>query len=110
MTAANTFFFAEIFSEYYPESKWKPVVWGGAIAIPAVTGYLRVRGGRHYPTDVIAGYALGAAVGYFIPKLHEKAALAKKGITLDVGTDSARLIWRFNRPRAAVGQGITALY
>lgn len=110
MTAANTFFFAGVFSEYYPESKWKPVVWGGAIAIPAVTGYLRVRGGRHYPTDVIAGYALGAAVGYFIPKLHKQTNLAGKGISLDIGPESARLVWRFNRPRETRIQGVTALY
>ena len=97
MTAANTFFIAGIFSEYFPESKWKPVVWGGAILIPAVTGYLRVRGGRHYPTDTIAGYALGATIGYFIPKLHKKANLKAKGISLDVGMNSARMVWNFNR-------------
>lgn len=97
MTAANTFFIAGIFSEYFPESKWKPVVWGGAILIPAVTGYLRVRGGRHYPTDTIAGYALGATIGYFIPKLHKKSNLKAKGISLDVGMNSARMVWNFNR-------------
>jgi membrane-associated phospholipid phosphatase len=71
-TAAGSFFFARVFSDYYPNSKLKPYVWGAAIALPALAGYLRIRAGRHYPSDVIAGYALGALVGYFIPVLHRK--------------------------------------
>ncbi len=69
-TAASTFFMARVFSEYYPESRWKPVVWAAAAVTPAVTGYLRVRAGKHYPSDVIGGYLLGAAIGYWVPQLH----------------------------------------
>lgn len=70
--AANTFFAAKVFSDYYPDSKWKPVVWGIAATAPAITGYLRVRAGKHYPSDVICGYAAGALAGFFIPHLHKK--------------------------------------
>ncbi|PHI21322.1 hypothetical protein CEQ90_02675 [Lewinellaceae bacterium SD302] len=73
--ATGSFFFASVFSDYFPDSKLKPVVWGAAITLPALTGYLRVRSARHYPSDVIAGYVLGAAVGYFIPKLHKRVTL-----------------------------------
>ena len=69
-TAASTFFVARTFSDYYPDSRWKPVVWTAAAAIPAFIGYLRVRAGKHYPTDVLGGYLLGAAVGYSLPYLH----------------------------------------
>lgn len=69
-TAANCYFMAKVYSDYYPDSGWKPVVWGVAATIPAITGFLRVRAGRHYPTDVIAGYVLGAAVGILVPQLH----------------------------------------
>lgn len=71
-SAAGTFFFAKVFSDYYPDSKLKPLVWTVSIGLPAVTGYLRIRSGNHYPTDVIAGYILGAAVGYLVPALHKK--------------------------------------
>ncbi|MCB0630138.1 MAG: phosphatase PAP2 family protein [Saprospiraceae bacterium] len=71
-SAAASFFFARVFTDYYPDSKLKPYVWGLAFAMPALTGYLRIRGGQHYPTDVVAGYALGASIGYFLPKLHWK--------------------------------------
>lgn len=69
-TAAATFFMAKVYSDFHPDSKWRPVVWTAAAIVPAVTGYLRVRAGKHYPTDVIGGYALGAAVGFLVPHLH----------------------------------------
>jgi membrane-associated phospholipid phosphatase len=76
-SAAASFFFARVFSDYYPDSKLKPYVWGLAISLPALTGYLRIRGGQHYPTDVLAGYLLGGSIGYFIPVLHRKPTKSK---------------------------------
>lgn len=69
--ASFCFFSARVYSELYPNSKWKKIVWAGAILVPAITGYSRYSGGNHFPTDVIAGYALGAATGYLIPALHK---------------------------------------
>ena len=71
-TAANTFFTAKVFADYYPDSKWKPMVWALAATIPAATGYFRVAAGKHYPTDVITGYLVGAAVGILVPHFHKK--------------------------------------
>jgi membrane-associated phospholipid phosphatase len=70
--ASNLFFLARTFSVYHHNSKLKPYVWGICITAPAIMGHLRVKAGVHYPTDVIAGYALGAAVGLLIPELHKK--------------------------------------
>ncbi|MFI5207894.1 MAG: phosphatase PAP2 family protein [Gemmatimonadales bacterium] len=39
-------------------------------AAAATTSVLRVSAHRHFPTDVVAGAALGSAVGWFIPQLH----------------------------------------
>ena len=78
VTSYNAFFTAQVFSDYYPDSKVKPWVWVGAAVIPAITGILRVQGGRHYPTDVIAGYALGAVTGIVIPRLHRRINDRKK--------------------------------
>ncbi len=71
VSAMSTFFAAKIYSDLHPNSKWKPLVWGLAAVIPATTGYLRYKAGKHFPTDVITGYALGAAVGYLIPHFHK---------------------------------------
>jgi membrane-associated phospholipid phosphatase len=81
LAAAGSFFFARVFTDYYPESKLKPYVWGVAITVPALTGYLRVDAAKHFPSDVIAGYALGAAVGWLVPTLHKKAVLPQ-GLSL----------------------------
>ncbi len=44
----------------------------GAGLLTATMGGLRVAGGRHYPSDVIAGGLLGAAVGLSVPELHRQ--------------------------------------
>lgn len=70
LTAVNTFFAATVFSQTHPDSQWVPWVWAAAAAIPAYTGYQRVQAGEHFPSDVLAGYALGAVIGYLIPTIH----------------------------------------
>ena len=48
----------------------KTVTWISAATIPAAMGVLRVRSGRHFPTDVITGYAVGALLGWAVPYIH----------------------------------------
>ena len=84
--AAGAFFFARVFADYYPDSRLKPYVWVTAATLPAVTGFLRVRAAKHYPSDVVAGYALGAAVGYLVPVLHKKPLLDRRLILSPAGT------------------------
>ncbi len=81
-TASLTFFTAKVWSDYHPDSRWKPLVWLAAALIPATTGYLRYRGGKHYATDVIAGYALGAATGILIPHFHKMDHQGLKNLRL----------------------------
>ena len=64
------FFSAKVYSDYNPDSKWKPVVWTAAALLPAATGYWRYKAGKHYPTDVLVGYGVGAAIGVLVPHLH----------------------------------------
>ncbi|MEZ4777280.1 MAG: phosphatase PAP2 family protein [Bacteroidia bacterium] len=71
MTAASAFFLAKVYSDYYPRSRAKPFVWTGAVLVPAFVGFLRVRAGKHFPSDVITGYVVGAAVGILTPHLHK---------------------------------------
>ncbi|MBI5914958.1 MAG: phosphatase PAP2 family protein [Bacteroidetes bacterium] len=78
MSAAMSFFTAKVWSDYHPDSKWKPVVWTAAATVPAITGYLRFKAGKHYFTDVAAGYAVGALVGYFVPHFHKVDRSARR--------------------------------
>lgn len=71
-TAVSTFFMAKVFSDYHPELGNKKYWLYGAAAIPPlVVGYLRIMAMRHFPTDVITGLAVGAAVGILVPHLHK---------------------------------------
>jgi membrane-associated phospholipid phosphatase len=46
------------------------ITLGVGTLLTAFVGYERVRSGNHFPTDVIAGAAAGAAVGVLVPHLH----------------------------------------
>jgi membrane-associated phospholipid phosphatase len=45
-------------------------LYGGATALSLGVGALRVAGGMHCPPDVLAGAAVGAAIGVILPSLH----------------------------------------
>lgn len=69
-TAAMTFFTAQTLVHNRPDMQGKGLVWASAATVPAVMGLLRVKAGKHFPTDVIVGYAVGALIGWAVPKLH----------------------------------------
>ncbi|HZH68275.1 MAG TPA: phosphatase PAP2 family protein, partial [Chitinophagales bacterium] len=72
MTATGTFFSAMVYTQMHPNSKWKPLVWTGAAAFPLGVGLLRYSGGKHYWTDILTGYLVGATIGVLVPHLHKK--------------------------------------
>jgi membrane-associated phospholipid phosphatase len=70
-TAAFSFFAATVFAQQSENKNAKTIVWISAATLPAITGLMRIYSGQHFTTDVLVGYAMGAAIGYFIPKLHQ---------------------------------------
>ena len=71
MAAVNTFFTAKVYSAYISDGTTKTLLWTAAAISPAITGYARINTHNHFPTDVIVGYIVGAAIGYFIPEIHK---------------------------------------
>lgn len=72
-TAFNAFFAAALADKLLwrkEQTGWRIGTWTAAAGIPMVAGYLRMEAGKHFPTDVMAGYALGAGLGLLIPYLH----------------------------------------
>lgn len=69
--ATATFFTAKVYSDFNPDGSGKAWIWTGAAVVPAAVGYFRLEAGQHFLTDVLLGYGLGAAAGYFIPELHK---------------------------------------
>ena len=81
---ATAVFTGEVFRHYFPNSRLKPVVWVGSMGLATATAVLRYEGGKHYPTDLLAGAAFGSLVGWGIPKLHEVKNQTNLGQRLDV--------------------------
>lgn len=73
-TAGLFVFTAKVVNDYHPNMRTgqKIAVWTIALGVPAYTGYLRVKGGKHFYSDVITGYAVGTIAGWLIPHLHKK--------------------------------------
>lgn len=71
-TAAATFFAAKVYNDFNPDSLLKPYIWVVAASIPAAVGYLRIKAGKHFLTDNLIGYMVGAASGILIPEIHKK--------------------------------------
>jgi membrane-associated phospholipid phosphatase len=70
-SAALSFFTAKTISDYVDKSNVRTLAWTGAFLLPAATGYFRYRAGKHFPSDVIVGYVVGASLGYLIPHIHK---------------------------------------
>jgi hypothetical protein len=71
LVATSTFFTAKVYSDYHPSSTLSWVIYGGAAAATGTTIYLRHIAGKHFPTDLIAGTAVGVLSGILVPHFHK---------------------------------------
>lgn len=63
-------FFAKVWSDLYPENRYNGLVWSVSLSLATATGVFRCISGNHFPTDVLAGAALGSLIGWGVPELH----------------------------------------
>ena len=82
VVGTSTFFIAKVFADYHPESKLKWLFYTGAALATGTTGYLRHRGGRHFPSDIVVGTAVGALSGILVPHFHKNKALKTSGLSV----------------------------
>ena len=68
---AGAVFTGEVFARLNPDDPARHWVRGTTLLLAATTGWLRIRAGKHYPTDVIVGALIGSLVGWGVPRLHE---------------------------------------
>lgn len=71
VVATPTFFMAKVYADYYADSKIKWVFYGIASLATGTTAYMRLRGGEHFPTDILLGTAAGALAGILVPHYHK---------------------------------------
>ena len=72
---ANAFgaavFLSSVYAKLHPGSSARTWIWAGSLTLAATTGYMRYKGGKHFPTDIISGAIIGSLIGWGVPKLHE---------------------------------------
>jgi membrane-associated phospholipid phosphatase len=82
-TATASFFMAKVMSDYHPElGNKKYWLYAAALVPPAFVGVYRIKALKHFPTDVIMGTAVGAAVGILIPHFHKLAMRKNKDLSI----------------------------
>ena len=65
-------FMGTVYQTLNPGSSAIPWVWAGGLTAAGLTGTFRMLGGQHFPTDVLAGAAIGALTGWLVPALHKQ--------------------------------------
>jgi membrane-associated phospholipid phosphatase len=70
--AAATFFMAKVYNDYHPEFSFgrKYLMYGLASIPPLVQGYYRLKALKHFPSDILIGFLLGATTGIAVPEMH----------------------------------------
>ena len=86
-------FTGEWFSEFYPNSAYKPLVWATSLSLAGFVGVLRIAAGKHYPTDVVVGALAGTGISLAVIKIHKKSVqfgpVTLAGLWAAPGTASA---------------------
>lgn len=82
VVATPTFFMAKVYADYNPDSKIKWVFYGIASIATGATAYMRLRGGEHFPTDILLGTATGALTGILVPQFHKKKIKKDSGMSI----------------------------
>lgn len=69
--AASTFFLVKVYTDYHHIKGWNRILLYTAAAVPpAMVGHFRLLAGRHFRSDVIIGFLVGATSGIMVPELH----------------------------------------
>jgi len=72
-TAVASFFMAQVISDVHQlAGKQRAALLLLATVPPAVMGYLRIKAGKHFRTDVLIGGFVGAVSAVLVPVLHKK--------------------------------------
>jgi len=66
-----TFFLVKVYTDYHQIKGWKRnLLYVAASIPPAAVGYFRYKGGKHFKSDVMLGFAVGAFAGIIVPTMH----------------------------------------
>ncbi len=70
MTSTAAFFAVRTWTRYHPNDN-AILMYSAAALVPLTTGYFRYQAGKHFPTDVLGGFLLGAINVFIVDALHK---------------------------------------
>jgi membrane-associated phospholipid phosphatase len=82
-----------VFQDLHGRSTASDVVWATSLSVAGLTALARVKAGVHYPSDVLVGAAVGAAIGTLVPCLHR--GRTSKPVTVSATGSGLRVDVRF---------------
>ena len=90
-------YFSGTYSLRHPDSRYRSWIRAGSLGAAAIVSGLRVAAGKHYPSDVLAGAAIGSFFGWVFPYLHRRDApgSAEMGLRIDGNGPRPMITWRF---------------
>lgn len=92
-TTAFCFLTAQALNDMHPHWKTKKyITWTAAAVLPLAIGYGRYKAGKHFPTDILTGYVLGAGMGLLMPRLHKS-----DGLSMGIGLGGLSAIINMNK-------------
>jgi membrane-associated phospholipid phosphatase len=74
--------YAQTFAYRNPRSPYRFLVYGAAVALGSGVGLTRIAAGKHFPSDVLVGAAMGTAIGLTIPWLHRRNLPARISVAM----------------------------
>ena len=94
---AATFFAAKVYNDYHPEFSFakKYLIYTAAIP-PLVQSYMRVKALKHFPSDILIGFIVGATCGVVVPEMHRfKKQAIRYGVEMNPYGQGAGLTLRW---------------
>ncbi|MFN2457896.1 MAG: phosphatase PAP2 family protein [Chitinophagaceae bacterium] len=82
LVATSSFFTAKVFADYHPESPLRWLFYSAAVVSTGGTAYLRHRGGKHFPSDLLIGTTIGTLSGLLVPHFHKNPVLKNSDVTI----------------------------
>jgi membrane-associated phospholipid phosphatase len=91
----GTVFACTVFQSYHPDSPLVKPVWALGLTAAMTTGFLRIRAGQHFPSDVLAGAAVGSFTGWLVPRLHRNESGRVAVIPMASGIPALVVSWEY---------------
>jgi membrane-associated phospholipid phosphatase len=92
---ASAVFASVTFQAYEPDSPLRPWIWAASLSVATAIGVLRYTSGSHFPTDILAGAAIGTLAGIAVPALH-KVGQGDLSVVPAAGSRSVQISFRMS--------------